>query len=218
MEFLEAFSWINIRFLLSGLLVTIQVALTAGVLSFVIGSIFGVISYVKIPVLTPTVKVLTELIRNLPLLVIIFFTYFALPQIGIRLDVFWASVIALTVFESSMLSEVIRSGLQAIPKGQMEAARSTGLSLSQALWYVIIPQGLRMMTPAIVSQFISLIKDTSLAVIITLPELTRHARIIYGLNTNYVLPMFAAMAFFYFVICYSLSKVAKSLEVESYAE
>ena len=214
MTIIEAFSWINIRFLLDGLLVTVEVALLSIVLSFIIGAILGLLRYMKIPIFSKIVGAIVDLVRNLPLLLIIFFTYFALPQIGIRFDIFWSAVAALTIFESAMLSEIIRAGLNSIPSGQMEAGRSTGLTYLQTLWFIIIPQAFKAMVPPIVSQLISLIKDTSLATIISLPELTHNARIIYGQNTTYVIPMFIALAFFYFIICYTLAKFAKRFEAK----
>ncbi|HJA89924.1 MAG TPA: amino acid ABC transporter permease [Candidatus Jeotgalibaca merdavium] len=212
MDFAGAYSWINIRFLLEGLLLTVQVALVASLFSFVIGAVLGLIRYLKLPVLSAIVGAIIDVVRNLPLLLIIFFTYFALPQIGIRLTIFWSAVSALTIFESAMLSEIIRGGLNSIPKGQTEAGVSTGLTYGQTLWYIIIPQALRAMVPPIVSQLVSLIKDTSLATIITLPELTHHVRIVYGQNTNYVIPMFVMMGLMYWIVCYSLSKFSKRLE------
>lgn len=213
MDFFNAFSWINIRFLLEGLTVTIQVAVVSIIFSFIIGGILGVIRYMKIPYFSMIVGIGVDIIRNLPLLLIIFFTYFALPQIGIQFSIFWSAVVAMTIFESAMLSEIIRAGLLAVPKGQMEAGRSTGLTYMQSLYYIVFPQGIKLMIPPIVSQFISLIRDTSLAVIISLPELTHHAKIIYAQDPSAVLPMFAAMTLCYFVICYSLSVVAKRLEL-----
>lgn len=212
MDFSGAYSWVNIRFLLEGLLVTVEVAAISIILSFIIGAILGLIRYMKIPVFSTIVGGIVDIIRNLPLLLIIFFTYFALPQLGIRLNIFWAAVAAMTIFESAMLSEIIRGGLNSIDSGQMEAGRSTGLTYGQTIWYIIIPQALRAMVPPIVSQFVALIKDTSLATIITLPELTHNARIVYGQDTNFVIPMFVAMAFLYWVVCYALSKYAKRLE------
>lgn len=212
MTFLTAFSWINIRFLLDGLLVTLEVAVISIVLSFIIGGLLGVIRFVKLPYLSKIVGLIVDIIRNLPLLLIIFFTYFALPQIGIQFNIFWSAVAAMTIFESAMLSEIIRAGLLAVPKGQMEAGRSTGLTTSQTLFYIVFPQGIKLMIPPLVSQFISLIRDTSLAVIISLPELTHHAKIIYAQDPNAVLPMFLAMTLCYFVICYSLSVLSKHLE------
>ena len=201
MNFVDAFSWINIRFLLDGLLVTVEVAVLSIIFSFIIGSVLGLVRYLKIPIVSKIVGLLIDLIRNLPLLLIIFFTYFALPQIGIRLDIFWSAIAAMTIFESAMLSEIIRAGLNSVPKGQTEAGLSTGLTYSQTLLFILIPQAFKAMVPPILSQFISLIKDTSLAVIISLPEITHNAKIIYGQNTNYVIPMFVAMALLYFSIC-----------------
>ncbi|AZP04077.1 amino acid ABC transporter permease [Jeotgalibaca ciconiae] len=212
MDFAGAYTWINIRFLLEGLLLTLKVALVASLFSFIIGAVLGLIRYLKIPVLSVIVGAVIDIIRNLPLLLIIFFTYFALPQIGIRLTIFWSAVAALTIFESAMLSEIIRGGLNSIPIGQTEAGVSTGLTYGQTLWYIVIPQALRAMVPPIVSQIVSLIKDTSLATIITLPELTHHVRIVYGQNTNYVIPMFIMMGLLYWIVCYSLSRFSKKLE------
>lgn len=212
MDLLSAFSWINIRFLLDGLLVTLQVAVVSIILSFIIGGILGVIRFMKVPYLSLIVGAVVDIIRNLPLLLIIFFTYFALPQIGIQLSIFWSAVAAMTIFESAMLAEIIRAGLLAVPQGQMEAGRSTGMTYFSTLYYIVFPQSIKLMLPPIVSQFISLIRDTSLAVIISLPELTHHAKIIYAQDPSAVLPMFVAMTFLYFIICYSLSVFAKRLE------
>ncbi len=121
------------------------------------------------------------------MLLILFFTYFALPNIGLRLPVIPASIVAMTVFESAMLAEIVRSGINAVPVGQMEAARSNGLTYTQAMVHIILPQAFKAMIPPIVSQFISLVKDTSLATIILLPELTYHSQIIYGQNSNYMI-------------------------------
>ena len=209
MDFIGAFSVENLSFLLDGLLVTLQIAVLAIVFSIIIGYILGIIRYSKIPGISKALGWVIDIIRNLPLLLIIFFTYFALPQIGVRLNIFWAAVAALTVFESSMISEIVRGGLEAIPNGQTEAALASGLNKKQTMWFVLLPQAGRETLPSLVSQLIALIKDTSLATIITLPELTHNAKIIYGQNTNYVIPMFIAMALIYFVVCYSLSRLSR---------
>ena len=216
MDFSGAFSWMNVRFLLEGLKVTVEVSLFSIIFSFLIGGLAGVIRFANIPFLSKILGIVIDIIRNLPLLLIIFFTYFALPQIGIRFNIFWSAVVALTIFESAMLSEIFRAGLNSVPKGQMEAGLSTGLSYVEVLRSIVVPQAFKAMLPAIVSQLISLIKDTSLAVIISLPELTHHARIIYGQNTNYVLPMFLAMTVLYFLVCYALSLLSGFLEKRQY--
>lgn len=216
MDFIGAFSFVNLRFLLDGLQVTVAVSVLSIVFSFLIGGLVGTLRFASIPFLSKILGLIVDIIRNLPLLLIIFFTYFALPQIGIRFNIFWSAVVALTIFESAMLSEIFRAGLNAVPKGQMEAGLTTGLSYTETMIRIVIPQAFRSMIPAIVSQLISLVKDTSLAVIISLPELTHHSRIIYGQNTNYVIPMFVAMTVSYFAICYILSLLSNYLETKRY--
>ncbi len=158
MDFSGAFSAMNIRFLFEGLRVTVEVSLFSIVFSFLIGGLTGVIRFSNIPYFSKILGVVIDIIRNLPLLLIIFFTYFALPQIGIRMNIFWSAVAALTIFESAMLSEIFRAGLNAVPKGQMEAGLSTGLTYVEALRSIVLPQAFKSMMPAIVSQLISLIK------------------------------------------------------------
>ena len=119
---------------------------------------------------------------------------------------------ALVIFESMMLAEIVRSGILAVDPGQMEGARANGLTYWQAMQHIILPQALTKMIPPLVSQFISLIKDTSLATIIVLPDLLYHAQIIYSQNTTYMLPMYLMIAIMYFVVCYLLSLVARYLE------
>jgi putative glutamine transport system permease protein len=155
---------------------------------------------------------LVETVRNLPLLLIIFFTYFALPEIGIKMSKMTAAIVALVIFESAMLAEIVRGGLDSVHKGQIEAARSSGLNAVQTMRYVILPQGMRRMVPPIVSQFISLLKDTSLAVVIALPELMNHVQIINGRNVNYVIPTYVMAALMYFVVNYALSVLSRRLE------
>lgn len=212
MDFVGAYAPAHLKFLLEGFVVTLEVAFLSIFFSFLIGIIIGVLRYSRIPFLSPVLAVGVETIRNLPLLLIIFFTYFALPEVGLKLDKFYAAILALVIFESAMLSEIVRSGLNSIEKGQIEAARSSGLTYTQTLWHIVLPQALRRMVPPIVGQFISLLKDTSLAVVIALPELMNHAQIINGQNVNYVIPIFLLVAVMYFIVNYSLSLISRRLE------
>lgn len=211
-EFFSAFSWVNLRFLMSGLGVTVEVAVISVILSFVIGSILGVIRYVKIPYFSQIVGFIIDLIRNLPLLLIIFFTYFALPKVGIHFGVVTSTIFALTIFESAMLAEIIRSGIMAVPKGQLEGALSNGLNFKKALWHIILPQAYKKMIPPIVSQFVSLIKDTSLATIIMLPEVTYRAQIVYAQEPGAIVSMFFALAVIYFILNFIISKIGDMLD------
>jgi putative glutamine transport system permease protein len=214
MDFVGAYSLDHLSFLMEGFWVTLKVAFISIVLSFIIGSIVGILRYARISVLSHVLAFIVEIIRNLPLLLIIFFTYFALPEIGIDMEITSAAIVALTIFESAMISEIIRSGLKSIEKGQIEAARSSGLNYYQTLRFVVLPQALRRMVPPLVSQFISLLKDTSLAVVIALPDLLHNAQIIYGQKQSYVVPMFLIIAMMYFIVNYALSIIARKLEVK----
>ena len=211
-NWINAYSWMNIRFLLMGLEVTVLISVVSVLLSFIICSVLGIIRYSRIKYLSAVVGFIIDIIRNLPLLLIIFFTYFGLPNFGFKPETIPAAIIAMTVFESMMLAEIVRSGLNAVDVGQMEGARSVGMSFVQALWYIILPQAYKKMIPAIISQFVSLIKDTSLATIIVVPELMQHAQVVYGQNANYILPMFAALAVLYFIICFSLSLLGNFID------
>lgn len=211
-DFIDAYSWINMRYLFQGLWITVIVSIASIAGSYVIGTILGIIRYINIKVLSPVVGFIIDIIRNLPLLLIIFFTYFGLPNLGLRPSSVWATILALIIFESAMIAEIVRSGIIAVPTGQMEGARANGLSYSQTMLHIILPQAMKKMIPALVSQFISLIKDTSLATIIVLPDLMHNAQIVYGENTSYILPMFLMLAIMYFVVCYALSLVSRSLE------
>lgn len=215
MDFIGAYSPDHLIFLLKGFWVTIKIAAISIFFSFIIGGLIGIFRYAKVPVVSQVLAVLVELVRNLPLLLIIFFVYFGLPEIGIKFGITWSAIIALTVFESAMVSEIIRSGLTSVHKGQIEAGRSSGLSYVQTLIHIVLPQGLRRMVPPIVSQFISLLKDTSLAVVIALPELMHHAQVINAQNTNYIVPIYILIALMYFVVNYILSIAARRLELKA---
>ncbi|MFD1454829.1 amino acid ABC transporter permease [Levilactobacillus lanxiensis] len=211
-NFIDAYSPDNLRYLFGGLGITILVSVVSIIGSFIIGSILGIIRYVKIKYFSAIVGFIIDIIRNLPLILILFFTYFGLPNLGVKPEIIPAAILAMTIFESTMLAEIVRSGIQAVDPGQMEGARANGLTYWQGLWHIVLPQAMVKMIPAIVSQFISLVKDTSLATIILLPEMLYRSQIIYGQNTNYIIPMFVAIALMYFVVCYCLSVLARYLE------
>ena len=211
-NFIAAYSPDNLRYLFGGLGITILVSVASIIGSFIIGAILGVIRYVKIKYFSAIVGFVIDVIRNLPLILILFFIYFGLPNLGVKPEVIPAAILAMTIFESAMLAEIVRSGIQAVDPGQMEGARANGLTYWQGLWHIVLPQTMVKMIPAIVSQFISLVKDTSLATIILLPEMLYRSQIIYGQNTNYIIPMFVAIALLYFIVCYALSVLARYLE------
>lgn len=209
------FTWTNIRFILDGFLLTLEVALYSILISTALGILLGVLRYTRLPVISQIAAFLIDIIRNLPLLLIIFFLFLVLPAVGFSVPLKWSAIIGLSVFEAAMIAEIVRSGLNSVDKGQIEAARSSSLSYTQTLWHIVLPLGLRRMVPPMVSQYISLMKDTSLAVIISLPELTHSAQIAGAQNQSFVIPALLFAAFLYFVVNYGMSLVAKRLEVRT---
>ncbi|WP_274654542.1 amino acid ABC transporter permease [Paenibacillus humicola] len=212
MDFGAAYSADNLAFLLEGFGVTLRLAFLAIVFSFLAGCLIGALRYARIPVLSALLGAAVELVRNLPLLLLIFFARFGLPELGIALPPFWAAITALTVFEAAMIAEIVRSGLGSVEKGLTEAARASGLSYMQTLRHIVLPIGLRRMVPPIVSQFISLLKDTSLTVMISLGEMMHHANIIMGQGPKIVFPILILAAGLYFAVNYGLSLAARRLE------
>ncbi len=154
-----------------------------------------------------------EVIRGTPLLMVVFWFYFLAPVLlGKTLPEAESAVIALIVFTSAYIAEIVRAGVEALPKGQMEAARGTGLSHAQAMVHVILPQALFNMIPSFVNQFVSLTKDTSLAFIIGVNELTKAATQINNRTLTAPTEIFIAIALLYFVICFCLTELSRRLE------
>jgi len=204
----------SLLFLMEGFYVTLLLSILSILFSFIIGAMLGIIRFWQIPYISKVTGIFIETVRNLPLLLIIFFTYFALPEIGIRLPPFAAAVISLTLFTSCLVAEIVRSGIGGIEKGQWEAGLSCGLSRIQCLVFIILPQAIRRMIPPLISQFVSLNKDTSLAIIISLEELFRRAQILYAGNVNHVLPVLLLVSIIYFVMNYALSFAGSRLAVK----
>ncbi|WEV54595.1 amino acid ABC transporter permease [Leuconostocaceae bacterium ESL0723] len=205
----DAFNGDNVNYLLGGLGITVGVSIISVVLSLLAGSIIGIIQFEKIPYFSTFVATINNIIRNLPLLLIIFFVYFALPRLGVHLPIFWATVIAMSTFESAMLAEIVRGGLESVDRGQFEGARANGLTNGQTMFYIVLPQAYKKMIPPIISQLISLVKDTSLASGIVLAELTYRGQIVYAQNTTYIVPILVVLTLVYFLLNYGLSLIAK---------
>ena len=154
-----------------------------------------------------------EIIRGTPLLMVVFWFYFLAPVLlGKTLPEAESALVALIVFTSAYIAEIVRAGVESLPKGQMEAARGTGLSHAQAMIHVILPQALFNMIPSFVNQFVSLTKDTSLAFIIGVNELTKAATQINNRTLTAPTEIFITIALLYFVICFCLTELSRWLE------
>lgn len=200
------------RFLLGGLANTLKVAVVAMAGSLVIGALMALARLARTPLLKAAATAYVEFFRGVPLYLLIIFCAFGLPRTGVSISLFGALVLGLTLYNSAILGEVFRAGILSLDRGQSEAAFSLGLRYWQGMALVVIPQAVRRMVPAIVSQLVTLLKDTSLGVVITYEELLRRTQIIGEFYDN-ILPATIVAAAVYIVINYSLSQVARRLEV-----
>ena len=198
---------------LGGVALTLYLAVVSCVLSFVGGLVLGLLSLSRHRLLRYPIEVFIQTIRGMPLLMVIFWMYFLLPgMLGHPIAENWTVIVALTLFTSAYMSQIVRAGIEGIPHGQLEAAISTGLTPRQAMLYVILPQGLRNMIPSFVNQLVSLIKDTSLAFIVGVSELTHIATQVNNRSLIYPTEIFLFVALVYFVICYALTAYSRRLE------
>ncbi|WP_082805591.1 amino acid ABC transporter permease [Pseudoclavibacter helvolus] len=162
-------------------------------------------AWVRIPV-----TVVVEVLRAIPVLILMMLLYYALPGLGVKMDPFWAVVIALIAYNGSVLSEVIRSGVEALPRGQSEAGYAIGLRKTGVMQLILLPQAIRSMLPVIIAQLVVTLKDTALGSIITYNELLYLAKLM-GSQTNYgtpYIPVTIVIGAVYILTCVLLSYLA----------
>jgi len=199
----------NLLFILKGLWLTLQISFISIVLSTIFGTILAVMRNGKNKLLKLIASIYIEFVRNVPNLLWIF-TIFLVFQIKSTP----AGIISFTVFTSAALAEIIRGGLNAIDPGQTEAGLSQGFTQFQVLHYIILPQAIRKMLPAIISQFVTVIKDTSLLYsVIALQELFGSAQILMGryFEAEQVFALYLLVAAIYFLINFAISSFSRKL-------
>ncbi len=168
--------YINLKFLLSGLYYTILTSLVAIAISILIGLIVALPALSKNKYLRGINRFYVEIVRAIPILVLILWVYYGLPQVaGITIDVFWAGVIALALSDSAFEAEIFRAGIQSVDKGQYEASHTISLNYIDTMRFVILPQAIRRVLPALGNQLVYMLKMSSLVSVIGMEELTRKA-------------------------------------------
>jgi polar amino acid transport system permease protein len=191
---------------------TVRLAIPAIVLGFLLGIFIGLgrlapQRWIRIPAM-----LYVEFFRGVPLVMVIFWMWFVVPILLRRpIPEFWVALTAFVVFEAAYLGEIVRAGVQSVPRGQVEAATAVGLTGTQTMMFVILPQALKNMIPSLVTQFIVLFKDTSLASIIGFMDLTKAAQVV---NNREVRPfaLYLFIAVVYWVCTYSMSRYARHVE------
>ncbi|RAL24369.1 amino acid ABC transporter permease [Thermoflavimicrobium daqui] len=195
---------------IDGFFTTLSVSLVALVLSLIIGTIMAVLRISHSKILRGIGTAYVEFFRNTPIIIQVFFFYFGLASIQINLSKFMVGSLGLAFYTGAFMAEAIRAGIQAVPKGQMEAARSSGLTYIQAMWYVILPQAFKMVIPPLGNQFINLVKNSSILAIIAGTDLLYAADIAIA---NYdVTSVYVFVALLYLVITIPLSIGVNYLE------
>ncbi len=198
---------------LGGIAASIMLAVLGIFGAFWLGLAFGLMRLSRNRLLRGLAMVYVEVIRGTPLLMLIFWFYFLGPVVfNYNLPEFESALLAFVVFTGAYVAEIVRAGVNALPGGQMEAARGSGLTRFQAMCHVILPQALRNMIPSFVNQFVSLTKDTSLAYIIGVNELTKAATQINNREVVAPAEIFIAIAVLYFLICWVLTAFSRRME------
>lgn len=207
----------NFPFLMQGVFVTLKVAFISMIFSMILGTILGVIRYSKFPVLSNFVGCFIDITRSIPLILYIIFVHFSispylyehadfLSYIGIDSLEMYSAILGIVIFTSAYIAEIIRSGIESVEKEQILAAKSLALNSFQTMEYVILPQAISRMKPALCAQFITLVKDTSLASAIGLIELTRSAEIVYE-NSLHEFQVLLFVALVYIFINFLIQKL-----------
>jgi len=201
----------NIGPLLGGLLITVELTLVVITLSLLCGLVVALAGMSRLRPLRWVVKAYIEVIRGTPLLLQLIYVYYVLPEIGIRLDAFTAGVLALTLNYSAYISEVYRSGIQAIAKGQHDAAAALGMTHALAMRRIILPQAIRIVVPALGNYFIGLFKDTALCSAVSIQELVFTAQVQAALNFQYF-TLYTVVAAMYFLVSFPAARLVNYLE------
>ncbi len=203
--------WSVQKFLLLGLLNTVKAAALAMVFALALGAALALLRLSRTPPLRWLAATFVEFFRGVPLILLILFMFIGLRRQGVDISAFRALVLALAIYNGAVLGEVFRAGIRSLDRGQTEAAYAIGLGYWQAMLLVVIPQAARRMIPAIVSQMVTLLKDTSLGFVITYDELLRRGRTTGTFFRN-PLQSFFVVALLYIVVNLVLSRIARRLE------
>ena len=200
----------SIRFT-DAFVVTLEIALFSIIIGFSIGIVVGLGRISSNFLLRGISTVYVEILRGPPLLIQIFFIYYGLPALHINVDPLPTIIFALGLNSGAYQAEIIRGGIQSIPKGQMEAARSVGMSYFQAMRHVILPQSFRLIIPPITNEYVTVIKDSSLAYVIGVVELTKLGYILEA-QTFQPFVIFPFLALVYFTLTYATSNIMGVIE------
>ncbi len=204
--FLKFTTW---RFLGKGILGTLEAAVAAGIVTFIMGFLMMVGRISRYKVLRAVSTALIEFFRGVPTLLFIYFFFLIVPQTGIKLSAFWKVTLPVAISASGIVAEVLRSGVNAVPEGQREAALSLGMRESHVFLKVIFPQAIRYVIPALISEMVIVVKDTTFAYVVNFPDLMQNAKVLVS-NYDAMLPVYLVVAVIYILINFLLNQASKA--------
>lgn len=199
--------WTTWRFLGQGLLGTFEVALTAGAIAIVLGLVLMLMRTSSYRVLRGIARAITEFFRGVPSLLLIYFFFLVIPKFGVKLPAFWMLAIPIGLAAAAVLAEVFRAGMNAVPKGQTEAALSIGMRPFRVKTKIVFPQAVKIVIPSLISQLVVVVKDTTVAYVVSYPDMLQNARV---LITNYdaLVSTYFVVAIIYILVNYAVNKLA----------
>lgn len=199
--------WPTWRFLIDGFRGTIAVAVTAGVISLVLGMLLMLGRVSENRALSVVCRVVIDFFRGVPSLLLIYFFFLIVPQYGIKMPSFWMLTLPVALAAAGVLAEVFRAGVNAVPKGQVEAAYSLGLTRGKVMRRIVLPQAIHYVIPSLISQLVVVVKDTTVAYVVSYPDLMQNARV---LITSYdsLVSVYLVVAIIYILINYAINQAS----------
>ena len=199
--------WTTWRFLLEGFAGTMEVALTAGAIALVLGVLFMLGRISKNKAVSTIFRVIINFFRGIPSLLLIYFFFLVLPGYGLKIPSFWMLAIPISLTASGVLAEVFRAGVNAVPKGQVEAALSIGLTDGQVMRKIVLPQAIRYVIPSLISQLVVVVKDTSVAYVVSFPDILQNGRVLIS-NYDALVSVYFVVAVIYVLINYAINQAS----------
>jgi glutamate transport system permease protein len=206
--------WTTWRFLLQGFVGTVEVAVTAGIIALALGLLLMMGRISENRILAGICRVIINFFRGVPSLLLIYFFFLVVPTYGMKMSSFWMITLPVGLAASGVLAEVFRGGMNAVPKGQSEAAYSLGMRKMKVTMKIVFPQAVRYVIPSLISQLVVVVKDTTVAYVVSFPDMLQNARV---LITNYdaLVSVYFVVAILYILVNYAINHLAVSLAPRS---
>lgn len=207
--------WSTLPFLLEGLWMTFKISIITIFFGSVLGAAIGLLRTMNVAAVNLVLGAYIHTLRGTPFLIHLYVVYFILPTTGIswlQLDAFPAAIIALSMYTSTYVAEIVRAAIQAVPRGQSEAARSVGMTVLETMWYVVLPQAAKLMIPPMGGIYVIIIKGTSIVSVIGIAELVRAGEHATQRHPSELMVIYGMVALMYFAYCYPVLRLARWAE------